>query len=401
MAELTGNLRVLAEKIEYLVEEDQWADCLSACTEFLELAEEDESVTAEWTAWAHQVRGIAHDKAGSYDFALADFRIALELNPNDATIYHDRGNVYIKKDEYDHAITDFSRALVLDSSLGETYHNRGLAYEEKGDFDRAIADYTSALEIEPGNSDFRNNRANAYIEKGDYDRAISDCKEVLKKDPTNKTAIENRDFAVSEEARERSDKRHKRRLERQLKKQQEQFEADLEKRINEYDINLLRIEEYEARQKEFQNEAKEARGKMQKWLGVLRWIAGGFLALVLLCMGYTFWKGPGIWPIFPLITVAAGLCAFPFIWQIRTLKQEEARLMALSQDAYTKGILANLINVNLDPVIRKELLNKFFDHHAQHGSAQLIVDLENNGKSESGAVNVLIKYLKDNMSGKN
>ncbi|MDA8002800.1 MAG: tetratricopeptide repeat protein, partial [Alphaproteobacteria bacterium] len=406
MTEMREKVKALAARVNSLFAGEQWEACIRACTELLALMDKDlsarpnEKIHAK--AGTYQNRGVAYAAVGMYDAAFNDFGTSLELNPGRAKTYFDRGYAHYCKGDVDLAIADYNNALELDSNLARAYNYRGLAYGKKGEFDRAIADYNRALKIKPedadayinraavysANGDYDRaiadctkaieitpsfpaytNRANAYTNKGDYDRAIPDYDQALKFRPNETIVVQARAIAFFHKNAEKAQEEMRKQSEEQLKKQQKQFESDLEKRINKYDINLLRIEEYEARRKEFQNEAKEAREKMQKWLGVLRWIAGGFVALVLLCMGYTFWKGPGIWPIFPLITAAAGLCAFPFIWQIRTLKQEEARLMALSQDAYTKGILANLINVNLGAENRKELLHKFFDHHAQHGSA--------------------------------
>ena len=424
----------LFAEAESLFEEGKWIACTRPYNDYLRVVHKDESVAPAVKAAAYRRLGFAYGKMHSYETALGHFRTALEFSPDDAETYSDRGLVYAKKGDLNLAFADFGKALELDPNCAGAYNNRGFAHMEKKnfnlaiaacnkaleldpklvaaydnrgfaymkteDFDRAIADFSSALQIRPNDSDLLNIRAEAYIEKGDYESAISDYDEVLDKDPANKTARMNRDFAIYKEAQKISDKRQEQRIEKVLKRQKKEFESQIEAKVNAYDINLLRIEEYETRRKEFQDEAKEVGGNIRKWFRVLWLVAAGIFALVLCGIVYIVEKPAEIWLIFPLIT-AAGMCSFPFIWYIRTLKQQESRLMALSQDAYTKGILANLINVNIGPENRKELLHKFFDHHTERGSAQLIVDLENNGKSESGAVNVLIKYLKDNMSGKN
>ncbi|MDA8014944.1 MAG: tetratricopeptide repeat protein [Gammaproteobacteria bacterium] len=401
MADLREKVKALDKKAEALFAKKKWEEGIHICTQAVDLADQDASIPDYLKASLYNNRGVAYGHTGAYDRAVNDYTKALELNPKLFLAYTNRGDAYSNKRDYDRAIADHNKALEIQPDYAPAYLNRGNAYCGKTDLDRAIADYTKALEIDSSIPLAHSHRGHAYYDKGEYDQAIADYDTALKLNPNDERTIRYRALAITLKAsrteQERIHQQYQKEFKEQLAKQREQFDAELE----EYRADLLHRDEYKARHKEFHERAEEVRGNMQKWLGVLRWIAGGFLALVLLCMGYTFWKGPGIWPIFPLITAAAGLCAFPFIWQIRTLEKEEARLMALSQDAYTKGILANLINVNLDPAIRKELLNKFFDHHAEHGSAQLIIDLENNGKSESGAVNVLIKYLKDNMSGKN
>ncbi|CAJ2376629.1 MAG: hypothetical protein IBGAMO2_400002 [Arenicellales bacterium IbO2] len=342
------------------------------------MAEQYPEFRAEITEFVYSGRGGAYGELGNHEKALMDYNKGLELNPNDVDLYCFRGETYIKLNEHEKAFSDFEKVLKSRPDSVEAIAGRGAVYYKRGEYDDASSEYERAIELSPYDAELYNSRG-------------------LVRNALSLHRLASKDF---EKALELNSKFTEAKLNLGESKLLQEHQRDL-KRIRQKHEKFLSIAEYEARQKEFQDKAKEVRGKTEKWLGILRWIAGGFLVLVLLCMGYTFKEGPKIWPIFPLITAAAGLCAFPFIWQIRTLKQEEARLMALSQDAYTKGTLANLINVNLGEENQKELLHKFFDHHAEHGTAQLIVDLENNGKSESGAVNVLIKYLKDNMSGNN
>ena len=47
------------------------------------------------------------------------------------------------------AIKDYNKAIQLDPELAEAYCNRGVAYEHTGEFERAIADHTKAIELQP------------------------------------------------------------------------------------------------------------------------------------------------------------------------------------------------------------------------------------------------------------
>ncbi len=49
----------------------------------------------------------------------------------------------------DLAIADFDRAIEVQPDYAEAYSNRGEAYEDKGDYERAIADYGRAIELQP------------------------------------------------------------------------------------------------------------------------------------------------------------------------------------------------------------------------------------------------------------
>ncbi len=74
---------------------------------------------------------------------------------------------------------------------------------------------------------------------------------------------------------------------------------------------------------------------------------------------------------FPLIILVT-LILSPLIWDISKLNNDRDKYWALKEDAYTKGVLANLIDAS--PGIRDKMLIKFFDHHHDLGSAQLIAN---------------------------
>ena len=49
-------------------------------------------------------KGCAYQSKREVDLAIVDFDKAIDLNPNDATVYNNRGAVYYNKGNYDRAI---------------------------------------------------------------------------------------------------------------------------------------------------------------------------------------------------------------------------------------------------------------------------------------------------------
>jgi tetratricopeptide (TPR) repeat protein len=136
-------------------------------------------------------RGYIQDAVkGNVDQAIADYTRSIELNPQSAETYFNRGFVYHTKNNLDQAIADYTRAAELDPkydlarfALAVGYANRGLSYAEKDDLDRAIADCDKAIEIDPKVAVAYKVRAYAYKEKGDWDRAIADYTKAIELDP--------------------------------------------------------------------------------------------------------------------------------------------------------------------------------------------------------------------------
>ena len=140
-------------------------------------------------------RGVAYSNKGDYDRAIEDFNKVIELNPDNADAYYNRGKVYSEQSDYDRAIKDFTQAIQLKPDNADAYNNRGIAYESKGDFDRAIEDYAQAIQLKPDNADAYYNRGKVYSEQSDYDSAIADFTTMIHLNPNDADAHNNRGVA--------------------------------------------------------------------------------------------------------------------------------------------------------------------------------------------------------------
>jgi tetratricopeptide (TPR) repeat protein len=129
---------------------------------------------------AYRDRGIAYSYSGDYDKALADFNQALRLNPNDPTVYRERGNIYGFQGDDTRALADYNRSINVSPDRRGAYNNRGNVYRRMGDNDRAIADYTHAIRLNPNELLAYSNRGLAYLDKKEYDRAIADFNQAIR-----------------------------------------------------------------------------------------------------------------------------------------------------------------------------------------------------------------------------
>ena len=101
------------------------------------------------TAASYLERGMSFVKKGELDFAIADFGIALQFDPNLAAALCNRGEVFYRRAEYARALSDLNRAIQINPRLVEAYVNRGAVRSRMGYLDGSISDHTTALALNP------------------------------------------------------------------------------------------------------------------------------------------------------------------------------------------------------------------------------------------------------------
>jgi tetratricopeptide (TPR) repeat protein len=143
-------------------------------------------------AVAYDDRASAKGLAGDNDGALADCNKAIELNPRYALAYANRGGAKGEKGDLDGATADCNRALELDPNCMLAYDNRGTIKSREGDLDGAKADYDHAIELSPKFAVTYNNRGTVEESKGEYHDAVVDFNEAIQLDPKFAIAYVNR-----------------------------------------------------------------------------------------------------------------------------------------------------------------------------------------------------------------
>jgi Flp pilus assembly protein TadD len=75
---------------------------------------------------SHTDRGIELHNNDDLDGAIAEYRTALRLNPNNVSAHNRLGNALQDKGELDGAIAEYRTALHLDPSHAPAHNNLGL-----------------------------------------------------------------------------------------------------------------------------------------------------------------------------------------------------------------------------------------------------------------------------------
>lgn len=97
-------------------------------------------------------RGMAYYSLQEFDRAVEDLSTAIEMDVNNATMYHSRGMVYYEMKEYESAIRDFKKAIEIEDENGITYYNLGMAYYRMEDYDNACINFNKACSYKSRNA---------------------------------------------------------------------------------------------------------------------------------------------------------------------------------------------------------------------------------------------------------
>lgn len=111
--------------------------------------------------------------------AIELYSKAIELDPNFAEAYSNRGYAKYLLGEEKNALQDYDKAIELNPNLSETYNNRGNAKESLGDENGALEDYDKAIELNPDYANAYNNRGIVKRELGDTTGAMIDFNKAI------------------------------------------------------------------------------------------------------------------------------------------------------------------------------------------------------------------------------
>ena len=83
-----------------------------------------------------------------YDRALHDFNKAVELDPQDATAYLNRGLTYYNQGSYTPAMKDFDQAIRLDPDDAEAVYHKACVLALLGNDDAAVTWLTQSIQLD-------------------------------------------------------------------------------------------------------------------------------------------------------------------------------------------------------------------------------------------------------------
>lgn len=142
-------------------------------------------LTDERLARIYNNRGIANERLGRNEAAIADYDIALELFPTYAVALTNRGYANKKLGRLEQALVDLDASLALDGNDWLSYSHRGDIHARLGNTDFAVRDFEKAIAYAPAGSSLLNRTAYKFLLIDMPQRALASVNAALRRQPDN------------------------------------------------------------------------------------------------------------------------------------------------------------------------------------------------------------------------
>jgi tetratricopeptide (TPR) repeat protein len=136
-------------------------------------------------SWLHYLKGQAYGFQGNGSAAEAEYRRALEIDPNYLPAYSSLAALFINAKQEDRAIAEYKKILAIRPDNAAVYTLIGMLEDSRQNFDAAEQSYRKALEIDQNSSIAANNLSWLYAVrgKGNLDEAVRLAQTVVQRNP--------------------------------------------------------------------------------------------------------------------------------------------------------------------------------------------------------------------------
>ena len=131
-------------------------------------------------AWmAYSNLGSFLSARGNVNEAIADFRKALELWPDQSKDHNNLGKAFVQQGRMTEAMNEFQTASRISPNDPDAESNLGAALLQQGKFAEAISQLRQAVEKSPRHAQAHINLGNALLQTGDADGALAEYQKTL------------------------------------------------------------------------------------------------------------------------------------------------------------------------------------------------------------------------------
>lgn len=123
--------------------------------------------------------GIAYYRSGNFPKALENYRKALDIDPNYASVYNNMGSLYLsdflktkEAKSLDSALANLKKAIAIDPKMAAAFNGLGAVYRKLGQDQEAIKAWEKALDLKPDFDMPLINLGITWLENGNAKKAL-------------------------------------------------------------------------------------------------------------------------------------------------------------------------------------------------------------------------------------
>ncbi len=128
---------------------------------------------------------------GHIDAALAEWKRALALGPDDAKAHTNLGALLLRRGRLEEAAAEFRAALDLKPDFADARNNLGLTFLHRGRLNEAIALWRETLELNPESTEAHVNLGAAFLMQGRHREAVEENRAALRLEPNRGPLLSN------------------------------------------------------------------------------------------------------------------------------------------------------------------------------------------------------------------
>lgn len=121
---------------------NDWQDVIKLTTDEIEKNQNDPC-----NSFNYMMRGLIHSVFNDHTKSLADFKKAIELEPEYSQPYYYRGIYFFNKKNFISAINDYTKAIEIDPFFAESYKKRAESYKKINELNKAGIDLLKFREL--------------------------------------------------------------------------------------------------------------------------------------------------------------------------------------------------------------------------------------------------------------
>jgi len=142
-------------------------------------------------AEAYNNKGITLKDLGKHQEALDDYSMAIQLKPDYAEAYNNRGVTLKDLDRHQEALDDYGMAIQLKPDYAEAYNNRGITFKGVDRHQEALENFDAAIRLKHVFAAAYNNKGGTLRDLGRVQEALINFEKAIEYNPDYTEAYRN------------------------------------------------------------------------------------------------------------------------------------------------------------------------------------------------------------------